>query len=73
MALSSRNSPVELVADDPAKGLGKASRDRLMVTQLGKIIGGVSRQLDLVSAYFVPGREGRAFESLAKQGSPYAC
>ncbi|UUW20603.1 phospholipase D family protein [Serratia ureilytica] len=60
---------VELVADDPAKGLGKASRDRLMVTQLGKIIGGVSRQLDLVSAYFVPGREGATFfESLAKQG-----
>lgn len=52
---------VELVADDPAKGLGKASRDRLMVTQLGKIIGGVSRQLDLVSAYFVPGREGASF------------
>lgn len=60
---------VELVADDPAKGLGKASRDRLMVTQLSKIIGGVNQQLELVSAYFVPGREGASFfESLAKQG-----
>lgn len=49
---------VQLVADDPAKGLGAATRDQLMITRLGGILGGVERRLDLVSAYFVPGQRG---------------
>src|SRR5690606_35127694 len=52
---------VQLIADDPIKGQGKASRDQLMITRLEGILGGVQRQLDLVSAYFVPGAEGAAF------------
>jgi len=60
---------VQLIADDPLKGQGRASRDQLMITRLAGILGGVAHQLDLVSAYFVPGPEGAAFfENLAAQG-----
>ncbi len=52
---------VALVADDPVKGLGTARRDQLMITRLGEILGGVSRRLDLVSAYFIPGARGTQF------------
>ncbi len=52
---------VKLVADDPAKGLGIATREQLMITRLGEILGGIERRLDLVSAYFVPGRAGTDF------------
>ncbi len=60
---------VQLVADDPVKGLGIATRDQLMITRLGEILGGVEKRLDLVSAYFVPGPKGTAwFSELAETG-----
>ncbi len=60
---------VQLVADDPVKGLGIATRDQLMITRLGNILGEVEQRLDLVSAYFVPGRNGtRWFTDLAEDG-----
>ncbi len=60
---------VQVVADDPAKGLGIASRDQLMITRLMDIVGGIDERLDLVSAYFVPGAEGNAFfTKLAQDG-----
>lgn len=60
---------VQLVVDDPVKGQGTARRDQLMISRLITILGGVERRLDLVSAYFIPGREGAAFfENLAGQG-----
>lgn len=60
---------VHLLADDPAKGLGIARRDQLMVTRLGSILGDVEKRLDLMSAYFVPGKPGRAlFAGLAASG-----
>ncbi len=49
---------IDLVVDDPAKGQGIASKDQLMITHLGEILGGVESELDLVSAYFVPGKAG---------------
>ena len=49
---------VQLLADDPAKGLGIATQDQLMITRLFDLIGDVKTSLDLVSAYFVPGEEG---------------
>ena len=62
---------VSLVVDDPAKGLGKASRDQLMISRLGSILGDVKKSLDLVSAYFIPGKPGTAyFASLARAGVP---
>lgn len=61
---------VKLVADDPVKGLGVATRDQLMITRLGEILGGIERKLDLVSAYFVPGRAGTDFfVDLAQSGN----
>ncbi len=60
---------VELVADDPVKGQGTARRDQLMITRLGKILGGVSARLDLVTAYLVPGVQGtRLLTDLAQNG-----
>jgi len=60
---------VQLVADDPVKGQGIATRDQLMITRLGEILGDVEQRLDLVSAYFVPGEEGTEyFTDLARAG-----
>ncbi len=60
---------VQVVADDPAKGQGRAERDQLMISRLGDILGRVDRQLDLVSAYFVPGERGTdLFAGLAQAG-----
>ena len=60
---------VQLVADDPVKGLGIARRDQLMITRLGQILGQVEKRLDLVSAYFIPGKQGTAFfDGLAQSG-----
>lgn len=60
---------ITLYADDPKKGLAKATKDGLMITRLTEIIGGVQRRLDLVSAYFVPGKTGmKIFSNLAKNG-----
>ncbi|WP_299656137.1 phospholipase D family protein [uncultured Jannaschia sp.] len=49
---------VQLIADDPVKGQGIATRDQLMISRLTEVLGGVEWRLDLVSAYFVPGRRG---------------
>ncbi|MEZ5658375.1 MAG: phospholipase D family protein [Burkholderiaceae bacterium] len=49
---------VRLVVDDPAKGHGEVDRSRLMIAQLGRLLGDMDRSLDLVSAYFVPAGAG---------------
>ncbi len=49
---------VTMVSDDPAKGLGKASRDQLLIPQLEKALGKIESSLDIVSAYFVPTASG---------------
>ncbi|MDU8928896.1 phospholipase D family protein [Alisedimentitalea sp. MJ-SS2] len=60
---------VALVADDPAKGEGEVSRDKLLISHFADILGGVSTRLDVISAYFVPGVRGaRFFTDLAKRG-----
>jgi len=51
---------VTLVSDDPAKGLGHADADGLLVGQLPQIIGRPARGFDLVSAYLIPGEVGTA-------------
>ncbi|WP_244918442.1 phospholipase D family protein [Phaeobacter gallaeciensis] len=58
---------VELFADDPAKGLGVASPEQLLITRLIEILGGVETRLDMVSAYFVPAVEGTALFSLLSE------
>jgi putative cardiolipin synthase len=49
---------VTLVSDDPAKGLGEAADEDLLIGQLPNLIGRPERSLDLVSAYLIPGETG---------------
>ena len=60
---------VHLVSDDPAKGLGLASRDELLWSRLKTVIKRPTRDMTLVSPYFVPGAEGvQFFASMARNG-----
>lgn len=47
---------IVLVSDDPAKGLGKAKKRDLLFPQLMAMLATPLRSVELVSAYFVPGR-----------------
>lgn len=49
-------APVALISDDPAKGLGRARHRDMMFTQLMRMIASPERSVDIISAYFVPGR-----------------
>ena len=61
--------PVELVADDPAKGQGDIPRRKLLFTSLSKRLGAVESSVDVVTAYFVPGRQGSTYlGKTARQG-----
>jgi putative cardiolipin synthase len=58
-----------IVSDDPAKGLGKAPPDGLLLDQLETLMGKLQVEMDLVAPYFVPGEEGTEdFVSWAEQG-----
>lgn len=58
-----------MISDDPAKGLGQAEQDALLVYQMSEILGNPRTNLELVSPYFVPTEAGtEAFVKLAKQG-----
>lgn len=48
---------VDFFSDDPAKGLGEASEDQLLLTRILEIAD-PKRSFDLVSAYFIPGDTG---------------
>jgi putative cardiolipin synthase len=47
---------VTLVSDDPAKGLGEAADEALLVGLLPKLVAQPKKNLDLVSAYLIPGK-----------------
>jgi cardiolipin synthase C len=53
--------PVELVVDDPAKGLGDIPKRKLLFSSLEKKLGGVENNIDVATAYFVPGRIGSVY------------
>ncbi|MDB4884962.1 MAG: phospholipase active site motif protein 5 [Gemmatimonadetes bacterium] len=58
-----------LLSDDPAKGLGAAPDSTLMWTRLRQRLGAPRIELDLVSPYFVPGKEGVEYlAGLAQDG-----
>ena len=62
-------SPAQLVSDDPAKVLGTAPPQSRMALQLRELLGEPRRQVDLVSPYFVPGKETTAMlAQMARQG-----
>jgi putative cardiolipin synthase len=63
-------NPTRLVSDDPAKALGGARPEDRMAVQLQRLWGTPQRQLDLVSPYFVPGKEGaQALTDIARNGA----
>jgi cardiolipin synthase C len=58
------------VSDDPAKVMGMAAPEANIAFKLRDILGEPQRSLDLVSPYFVPGKEGTAaFVDLAQKGT----
>ena len=62
-------APTSIVSDDPAKGLGAAADDGLVWTRLKELFGNPARELDLVSPYFVPGKDGvKYFRALVERG-----
>ncbi|MGC3985623.1 MAG: phospholipase D family protein [Pseudorhodoferax sp.] len=62
-------APVELVSDDPAKGLGQAADEDLMFARMVRLVDAPAQTLKLVSPYFVPTARGAAlFEKLAARG-----
>lgn len=62
-------APAQLISDDPAKGLGAATDERLLTQQMVRILGAPKHNVELVSPYFVPARTGVAtLTGLARQG-----
>lgn len=49
---------VRLVSDDPAKAQRKVRKENLLISQLTRLVGTPAKSVDLVSAYFVPGKLG---------------
>lgn len=61
--------PVTMLSDDPAKALGRQPKIRTPLGRIGEIIGQSEEQMGLVSAYFVPSREGTdMFVAMAARG-----
>lgn len=62
-------APVHMVSDDPGKGLGRATKEELFPQRLKEVVGQPTRELELVSAYFVPTDDGvKSFVALAESG-----
>ncbi|WBL32096.1 phospholipase D family protein [Sinirhodobacter sp. HNIBRBA609] len=60
---------IQMVADDPIKALGNAPPEALLINQLPKLLNHPEVSLDLVSAYFIPGKKGaELLGSLARKG-----
>jgi len=58
-----------MVTDDPAKGLGLAADEDLLLYQLGQILESPLNEVVLVSPYFVPAAAGtEAFVAMAQRG-----
>lgn len=72
--LESGNLPLiwaktRLLSDDPRKGQGKARYHTLLSQRLLNVMGKPEKQVDIISAYFVPGRAGVAqLLQLARRG-----
>jgi len=58
-----------LISDDPAKALGRAAPEELFPQRLKEVIGQPTRELELVSAYFVPTESGvKSFVDFSANG-----
>ncbi len=61
--------PVRMVSDDPAKVLGQAPPEALLLPRLMQLLALPTKSVDLVSPYFVPMEQGvQAFGALVEQG-----
>lgn len=59
----------QLIVDDPAKGLDRASRKDYLMADLERLLGSPQRDLYLVSPYFVPTKSGvAAFTKMRARG-----
>jgi putative cardiolipin synthase len=59
----------EMISDDPAKGLNNAPPEALISHQLREVLGEPTREIDLVSPYFVPATLGTQYlTGLAARG-----
>ncbi|HST28093.1 MAG TPA: phospholipase D family protein [Rudaea sp.] len=62
-------APARLLSDDPKKGLAHEKDTDLMVTRLARTLGGMERELYVISPYFVPTSRGTGFFcSRAREG-----
>ncbi len=61
-------SRVQLLYDPPGKTLGKAAKEDLLLADLKHAIGKPERGLDIVSPYFVPGKDGTKTLSAYPEG-----
>lgn len=62
--------PARLVSDSPGKVAGKAGSGEMVVDKLRVLFGNPRQTLDLVSPYFVPGKDtAREFIGFAKRGA----
>ena len=60
---------VRVVSDDPSKIQGRAKQSELLLSRLTQLVQAPVRELDLISAYFVPGEEGvNQFVEMARRG-----
>jgi cardiolipin synthase C len=60
---------VRMVSDDPSKGEGRAKPDELLWSRLIRMMKPPAHELELVSAYFVPGEGGvDQFVQMARRG-----
>ncbi|MDO4682028.1 MAG: phospholipase D family protein [Lautropia sp.] len=59
----------QLVSDDPAKGLGQARATETLLGRLNQVMHEATRQLVIVSPYFVPTQHGtERLQALARRG-----
>ena len=59
----------QMVSDDPAKGLGKAEFNGMLIYQLGDMLGKPTHNVELISPYFVPTAAGvDVFTKMAQDG-----
>ncbi|UHH11399.1 phospholipase D family protein [Luteimonas fraxinea] len=66
-------APIQMISDDPAKGVGQAVGDGLLTHALQDAMARPGREVRLVSGYFVPTDAGvEAFTALARAGKDVA-
>jgi putative cardiolipin synthase len=62
-------APTRMLSDDPAKALGRETDDELLWSRLKLVMPAPTQRIELVSAYFVPGKPGAEWlTDMARRG-----